>query len=89
MIEPGWYEVDESGHVPYVAAELPPGHQVLLDAAGNIGAIVPVEAPQSERAASESEAQQQQEEAPSVEEAAGVNQVTATGFFASPAETGG
>jgi hypothetical protein len=38
----GWYEVDESGHIPFVAAELPRGHRVYLDAAGNIGAIEPL-----------------------------------------------
>ena len=43
MIEAGWYPVDETGHVPYVAAELPLGHEVYLDASGNIGAIVPLE----------------------------------------------
>lgn len=39
----GWYEVDETGHVPYVAAELPAGHKVYLDASHNIGAIVLIE----------------------------------------------
>ncbi len=42
-MEAGWYEVDETGHVPGVAAELPLDHRVLLDASGNIGAIVPGE----------------------------------------------
>ncbi len=38
----GWYTVDETGHIPFVAAELPQGHRVYLDAAGNIGAIEPL-----------------------------------------------
>lgn len=83
-IEAGWYEVDESGHVPYVAAELPPGHRVLLDAAGNIGAIVPIEV-QEEPVSSEGE--MQDEAPPGVEEA---GQQAAAGFFATPPlEAGG
>lgn len=38
--EQRWLIVDASGHVPGVAAELPVGHQVLLDAARNIAAIL-------------------------------------------------
>ena len=38
-IEAGWYPVDETGHVPYVAAELPLGHEVYLDASGNMGGM--------------------------------------------------
>lgn len=41
--EDTWLTVDDTGHVPGVAAELPQGHKVLLDAAGNIMAIVPIE----------------------------------------------
>jgi hypothetical protein len=40
----GWYPVDESGHIPFVAAELPRGYRVYLDAAGNIGAMEPLAA---------------------------------------------
>jgi hypothetical protein len=40
MQEDNWLTVDDTGHVPGVAAELPHGHKVLLDAAGNIMAIV-------------------------------------------------
>ncbi len=42
-IEPGWYDVDDTGHVPYVAAEMPRNHTIYLDASGNIGAIVALE----------------------------------------------
>lgn len=31
-----WFDVDETGHVPGVAAELPQGYQVLLDGQGQI-----------------------------------------------------
>lgn len=41
--EDTWLTVDETGHVPGMAAELPHGHKVLLDAAGNIMAIAPGE----------------------------------------------
>ncbi len=92
-IEAGWYEVDENGHVPYVAAELPPGHQVLLDAAGNIGAIAPVEAKevQEETAEnSESEVEQQDEaEAPPAPAPEVAPQAESGSFIAPPQETGG
>ncbi len=35
----GWYQVAPDGHVPLVAAELPPGYWVHLSEAGAIGAI--------------------------------------------------
>ena len=35
----GWYQVGPDGHMPYVAAELPPGYWVHLSEAGAIGAI--------------------------------------------------
>ena len=31
-----WFDVDETGHVPGVAAELPQGYQVLLDGQGQL-----------------------------------------------------
>lgn len=38
-----WFEIDGDGHVPGVAAQLPPGYRVWLDASGNIGGFEPVE----------------------------------------------
>lgn len=52
-----WHTVDEAGHIPGVAAELPPGARVLLDAAGNIGAIeAPLLPPPSEQSSEQEQA---------------------------------
>ena len=40
-----WFDVDKTGHVPGVAAELPQGYQVLLDGQGQICDMRPVPEP--------------------------------------------
>ena len=40
-----WYDVDDTGHVPGVAAELPQGYQVLLDGQGHICDMRPAPLP--------------------------------------------
>jgi hypothetical protein len=63
--EDNWLVVDDTGHVPGVAAELPHGHTVLLDAAGNIMAIVPVEdVPALEEVVAEQQADTAQDTSP-------------------------
>ena len=37
-----WIDVDDTGHVPGVAAELPRGYQVLLDGQGQICDMRPI-----------------------------------------------
>ena len=37
-----WFDVDDTGHVPGVAAELPHGYQVLLDGQGHICDMRPI-----------------------------------------------
>src|SRR5579864_8347431 len=37
-----WFDVDDTGHVPGVAAELPRGYQVLLDGQGYISDMRPI-----------------------------------------------
>lgn len=40
-----WFYVDDTGHIPGVAAELPQGHQVLLDGQGQICDMRPAPLP--------------------------------------------
>ena len=40
-----WFDVDDTGHVPGVAAELPQGYQVLLDGQGQICDMRPIPEP--------------------------------------------